>query len=354
MTDRPENIILYGSYGYTGSLIAMECRSRNLNVILAGRNHSALYKQSKDTGFSYEVVNVNDRSALRKLLQRGGVVIHCGGPFRFTAHLVLEACLETGTHYTDITGEYAVFEKLAAYHERGLEANVTILPGTGFDVVPSDCLALHLKNRLPSATHLQLAFAMSKGGMSRGTSKTMVEGLGHGSVVRRDGQLTSVPLGEKTVQVDFGAFAMEALNIPWGDVSTAWRTTGIPNIEVFMGASEKQINLAKKSKYVNWLVRQRWIKDLLLRQIDRRSPGPSTEKRESGRSYLWGKVWDESGKTCTARLETVSGYKLTALTSTSIAARILSGEFKPGYQTPAAMFGPDLILEIENTRRTDL
>ncbi len=101
--------------------------------------------------------------ALKNLLKKGAVVIHCGGPFQYTAKAMADACLETKTHYTDITGEHQVFELLAGYDQKGKAAGIMIMPGTGFDVVPSDCLALHLKNRLPSATHLQLAFTMSKG-----------------------------------------------------------------------------------------------------------------------------------------------------------------------------------------------
>ena len=166
-----ENIIVYGSYGYTGKLVVEECRKKNLAVILAGRNAESLEKQSKESGYPFSVVDINDHTNLVELLNRGKVVVHCGGPFRHTSKKMIEACLETKTHYTDITGEYEVFEMLAGCDQKGKEAGITILPGTGFDVVPSDCLALHLKNKLPSATHLQLAFTMSKGGLSRGTKK---------------------------------------------------------------------------------------------------------------------------------------------------------------------------------------
>jgi len=347
-------IILYGSYGYTGKIIAQECKSKNLNVILAGRNKEALEKQSKETSYSYEVVDISDSAALKNLLKKGSVVIHCGGPFKHTAGAMADACLETKTHYTDITGEHQVFELLAGYDQRGKEAGITIMPGTGFDVVPSDCLALHLKNRLPSATHLQLAFTMSKGGLSRGTSKSMTEGFGYGSLIRKNGKLTPVHLGEKVLEIDFGPFKTKTINIPWGDISTAWRTTGIPNIEVYTGATDKMIRSARMTKYINWFLRLRWVKKYMLKKIDERPAGPSEEKRNSGRSFLWGKVWDDSGKECVSQLETLSGYSLTAKTAVLITQKILNGNFKTGYQTPAMSYGADLIMEIENTTRKDL
>jgi short subunit dehydrogenase-like uncharacterized protein len=203
------------------------CKLKKLKVVLAGRNDKALAEQSDLSGYPFEAVDIDDSVRLRDLISKAAVVIHCAGPFQFTAKAVVEACLETQTHYTDITGEHQVFEMLPSFDEKGKDAGIMILPGTGFDVVPSDCLALHLKNRLPSAAHLQLAFSMSKGGMSRGTSRTMIEGLGEGSMIRRDGKLVHIPLGGKVIDVAFQHYRTKALCIPWGDVSTAWRSTGI-------------------------------------------------------------------------------------------------------------------------------
>lgn len=347
-------IILYGSYGYTGNLIAQECRSKNLDVILSGRNAEALQKQSERMNYPYEVVDIQDNVALKNLLAKGKVVIHCGGPFQYTAKAMASACLETKTHYTDITGESAVFEMLAKLDDQAKQAGITVMPGTGFDVVPSDCLALHLKNRLPSATHLQLAFASSGGGFSRGTSKTMAEGLGYGSMIRKDGKLTIVPTGSLTKEINYGPFKIPSLNIPWGDISTAWRSTGIPNIEVYIGSNEKQIAYAKRSNYINWLLRLRWVKDYMLKKIDQKPAGPSDEKRAKGKMYLWGKVWDGTGKESSARLETIDGYTLTAKASVLIAEKILNGNLKTGYQTPAMAYGAGLIMELPLTKREDL
>lgn len=347
-------IILYGSYGYTGNLIAQECRSKNLDVILSGRNAEALQKQSQRMNYPYEVVDIQDNVALKNLLAKGKVVIHCGGPFQYTAKAMASACIETKTNYTDITGESAVFEMLAKLDDQAKQAGITVMPGTGFDVVPSDCLALHLKNRLPSATHLQLAFASSGGGFSRGTSKTMAEGLGYGSMIRKDGKLTIVPTGSLTKEINYGPFKIPSLNIPWGDISTAWRSTGIPNIEVYIGSNEKQIAYAKRSNYINWLLRLRWVKDYMLKKIDQKPAGPSDEKRAKGKMYLWGKVWDGTGKESSARLETIDGYTLTAKASVLIAEKILNGNLKTGYQTPAMAYGAGLIMELPLTKREDL
>lgn len=343
-------IMIYGSYGFTGRLIARECRSQNLAVMLSGRNEQQLSEQSKETGYPYEVCNLDDPVKLRTLLSKTALVIHCAGPFRHTAEQMVRACLDTGVHYTDITGEYEVFEKLAQYNEQARERHIMIIPGTGFDVVPSDCLALYLKNKLPDATHLQLAFTALNGGISRGTLKSMIEGLGHPAKIRKNGKLVDVRSGDRVLEVDFGPFRKLTLCIPWGDVSTAWYSTGIPNIEVYAGASANIIKWAKRMRYLQWLFRIRAVKNLLLQRADKKS-GPTMEKIASGKSYLWGRVQNPKGKVVEARLETLNGYLLTAKTSVLIATKILNQNFKPGFQTPATAYGADLIMEVKGTTR---
>ena len=260
------------------------------------------------------------------------------------------ACLEAGTHYLDITGEYSVFEMLAAYDAPAKQNGTLIMPGVGFDVVPSDCLALHLKKRLPRATQLQLAFTMSKGGVSRGTARTMIEGLGTGSMIRKDGKLTPVALGEKVMDVDFGEFRRESLCIPWGDIATAWRSTGIPNIEVYSGVGAKTIRMAKMSKWFNWLMQKRWIKNYLRKKIDARQAGPGKAHVHTGRSYLWGRVRDDEGNVIEARIKTLNGYLLTAKTAVLAARKLIStDEVRPGYFTPAQYFGDGFIFEVDGT-----
>ncbi len=351
---RENTIIVYGSYGYTGRLIIDELKKKSFTIILAGRKRDALQKQSEETGYPFEVVDVSDSINLKRLLLKASLVLHCGGPFRFTSKQMVDACLETKTHYTDITGEWQVFELLAEYDEAAKQAGIQIMPGTGFDVVPSDCLAVHLKKRLPSATHLQLAFAMVPGGMSRGTKKSMVESLGYGGIMRKENQLVPFTLGEDVLELDFGKFTTKTTRIQWGDISTAWRSTGIPTIEVFAGADESAIQNLKMSNYLGWLLRKRWLKDFILGRIDKGKSGPSEHDLHNGRCYLRGMVWDAEGNIRTSLFNGPNAYLLTAKTAVLIADKVMTGKFDAGYKTPAMQYGADLALEIKDTVRMDL
>lgn len=351
---RENTIIVYGSYGYTGRLIIDELKQKKFTVILSGRSREALQKQSEESGYPYEVVDISDSTSLKNLLLKANLVLHCGGPFRFTAKQMADACLETKTHYTDITGEWQVFELLAGYDAAAKQVGIQIMPGTGFDVVPSDCLAVHLKKRLPSATHLQLAFAMVPGGMSRGTKKSMVESLGYGGVMRKNNELVPFTLGKDVLEFDFGKFTTKTTRIQWGDISTAWRSTGIPTIEVFAGADEKTIGNLKTSNYFSWLLRKRWLRDFILTQVDKGKSGPSQHDLHTGKCYLRGTVWDAAGNIHTSLFNGPNAYLLTAKTAVLIAEKVMTGKFDAGYKTPAMQYGADLILEIADTRREDL
>ena len=239
------SFLLYGANGYTGRLIAKMAAGYGLNPILAGRNEPALQSMASELGLAYKVIDLSDTAALEAALKEVQVVLHAAGPFNHTAKKMMEACITTHTHYLDITGEITVFERAKKYNDKAKEAGVMIMPGVGFDVVPTDCTARYLSEQLPNATHLKLAFAMLGGKLSHGTATTMAENLGEGGVVRENGMLKKKPLGHKRLWVDFGIKKMFVMCIPWGDISTAYTTTGIPNIETYTNASRKTYSILK-------------------------------------------------------------------------------------------------------------
>ena len=346
-------ILLYGATGYTGKLIIEVLLSKGIKPLIAGRNANALKELADKFGLSFEAFELSNTQKLEDVLAQCKVVIHAAGPFIHTYQKMLDACIKTKTHYLDITGEYQVFEGCAAKDAEAKAAGIMVTPGVGFDVVPSDCLANYLKAKLPDATSLQLAFAGLKSGFSRGTAKTMIEGLDEGGKIRKEGKLTEVPAAYKVQEINFGAFKTVAATIPWGDISTAYRSTGIQNIEVFMGVTPALVSNMKRSNYLRWLFKFSFVKSFLKAQVDKRKPGPSEKQREEGKSFFWGRVENAAGKSVEARLQTHEGYKLTALTSVLIAEKVLNDNFKAGYQSPAMAYGKDLILEVEGCRFSD-
>lgn len=345
------NFLIYGANGYTGELIVRFAVERGMKPILAGRNAEKVETLAKKHNLDFHVFALEETEKLDSALREVDFVLHCAGPFSITSLPMVRACMRTGRHYLDITGEITVFEQMASLDKKAKEANVMIMSGVGFDVVPSDCLALHLKNRLPSATNLTLAF-YGLGRISHGTQATMTMNVGKGGAVRRNGEITSVPTAYKTREIDFGEVKKLGVTIPWGDVSTAYYSTGIPNIEVYTIVPPTQMKLLKLSRYLGWLLATKPLQSILQSQIP--EGGPSDEEREKGKTYLWGEATDEQGNRVEARQQGVEGYTMTALTALKIAENILDGNFCAGYQTPAKCYGEDLILEIEGSKREDV
>ncbi len=346
----PNKFLLYGANGYTGQLIAKLASSYNLQPILAGRTEANIKPLADELQLPYRIVDLNDTAALQELLSEVKLVLHCAGPFADTAKQMITACLQTGVHYSDINGDIGVFEMLKKYDAAAKEKNIMIMPGVGFDVVPTDCIALQLKNKLPTATHLKLAFASVGGGLSHGTAITMASKIGEGGAVRENGKIVRKPLGQKGMWVQFGSTKLFVMSIPWGDISTAHFTTGIPNIETYTGIAPKVYRLLKLQWAFNWLLRTGFIRNIIKKKIKSKPAGPSDEQRKNSNSFVWGEAINAAGKKVTATISCYDGYTLTAHSSLIITKKILEGNFKPGYQTPAAVYGENLIMEVPGTK----
>jgi short subunit dehydrogenase-like uncharacterized protein len=256
---------------------------------------------------------------------------------------MVSACLATGTNYLDITGEIAVFEALQARTARAKKAGIVLLPGVGFDVVPTDCLAAKLASALPDAVHLELAFAADGGTWSRGTLKTMIEGMPHSGAVRREGKIESVPLAYDSKKIPFSCGDRWAVTIPWGDVSTAFHTTGIPNIRVYTGMPPGAIRRMRSFRRLLPIIGLKPVKRAAQWWVGRTVTGPDEETRKTARTYIWGQATSAEGNSVTGTVETPEGYDFTAVAAVECTRRVLAGAVEPGTWTPGRAFGPELL-----------
>jgi short subunit dehydrogenase-like uncharacterized protein len=339
VSGRRDAWLVYGANGYTGELIAREAVRRGLRPVLAGRSRAPLEKLARELGLEYRAFALDEPGLLRRSIADARLVLHCAGPFSATARPMMEACIHAGAHYLDITGEIDVFELAQSLGESARAAGVVLCPGVGFDVVPTDSVALALLEALPGATHLALGFD-SKMSPSRGTARTMVEGLAQGGRVRRDGRIVRVPLGYRDRRIDFGNGEKLATTIPWGDVSTAYHTTGIPNVETYVPISPARLAQLRRLNWVRPLLGLGIVQNALKRRIAKQPPGPDERERERTPTWVWGEVRDARGETRTARLVVANGYTVTVHAALGIVERLLSdAPAAGGATTPARLVG---------------
>ncbi|SIS06362.1 saccharopine dehydrogenase family protein [Natronorubrum thiooxidans] len=350
-----DSLLIYGSYGYTGRLIAREAVSRGGSPVVAGRRRSAVTRQADALGVEGRTFALSDN--IEAQLQGFDAVLNCAGPFVQTVDPLVDACLETGTDYLDITGECRVFERLRQRDGAARDADVTLLPGVGFEVVPSDCLAGFLHEQLPSATDLSLG-VKGNGPLSRGTARTFVEQLGNDGVVRRNGRLIKVPAAFRTREIDFGTGPEHAVTVPWGDVVTAGHSTGIDSIVVYAAVPPWATRAMTAVDSLGWLLERGPVETLLKRLIDARVDGPSARERARDTAVVWGEAVDDStDRRVRARVRTPNPYALTAEAAVSAAERVFDGRdhtrspVPAGFQTPSSAFSPEFVLELEGTTR---
>ncbi len=348
------DVLLYGATGYTGALIARAAAGRGLALTLAGRRADAVEALAGALGVPWRAASLEDAAGLDRLLAGHRLVLHCAGPYLHTATPMVEACLRTRTHYLDITGEIPALAATAARDAAARAAGIVLLPGVGFDVVPSDCLAVHLRRRLPEAASLTLAFR-GVGGISRGTLLSAIAHLDQPGAIRRAGVLTPVPVAWRTRTVDFGEGRPRlAVSFPWGDVVTAHHSTGIGDIEVYMALPPKAIRLMRLARPFRGALASRPGRALLRALVRRRPRGPGPEARARGASWVWGEARARDGRAVQARVHGPEGYSLTVDAALAAVARVGAGGVAPGFQTPGTAFGPDFVLSLPGVSREDL
>ena len=338
--------MIYGANGYTGELIAREAAARSLTPVLAGRSAGKIEALAAELGLPWRVFPLTDPGQVDAGLAGISLVLHCAGPFSATSAPMLAGCLRARAHYLDITGEIDVFEHAYALDEQARQAGIVICPGVGFDVIPTDCVAATLAAALPGATRLALGFD-SRAAMSPGTLKTSVEGLAGAGRVRRNGRLVRVPVGSITRRVDFGKGEKDAAAIPWGDVASAYRTTGIPDIEVFIPTSPKRARSMRLANLAGPILRLDPVRRMIQRRIGRTVQGPSAQARAKHPTHVWGEAVTAAGERRVARITTANGYDLTVSGSLAVVVELLSpGYAQSGARTPSQLMGADLITRL--------
>ena len=345
--------LIYGSTGFVGGAIARLAVRRGLRPIVAGRDAAKVEAQATELGLDHRVFSLDDPVAMDSALKDVAAVLHCAGPFVGTSRAMVDGCLRTGAHYLDITGEIPVYEELAARDAESKARGVMVLPGVGFDVAATDCLALHLKHRLPTATRLALAFHIEgPAGMPPGTAKSIIEMVPYGNRVRRDGRMQTPPRGGRTRLVDFGRGPIKARMLAWGDVFTAYHSTGIPNIQDFAALPSGIRREIALTEYLRPLFKLAAVRNFLK---SRAKPGPTPEESAQTRATVWGEVMDDEGRTATSQLHGPdAGVVWTSRAALAAVERVLAGEAPPGFQTPSLAYGADFILECEGVTREDL
>ncbi|MGM0481863.1 MAG: saccharopine dehydrogenase family protein [Pseudomonadota bacterium] len=338
--------MIYGAYGYSGALISAEAKKRGYSPVIAGRNASKLAAlaeqlQLPTREFALEGEK-NSSEQIQQQLSGIDLVINCAGPFSHTAAPLMQACIASRTHYLDITGEIDIFEYAHQLHDSAQQSNVVLCPGVGFDVIPTDCVAARLNAQMPDATSLKLGFD-SGSRMSRGTAKTSIERLGDGGAARIDGSIEQVPLAWKTQKIDFGQGEKMAMTIPWGDVSTAYYTTEIPNIEVYIPASPRLIKRLKRLNWVRWVFNWQWVQRKLKEKVDAQSAGPDDKERDNNPTFVWGEVRNALGDRKELRVKVKNGYSVTAEGAVDLALYILENKPQGGFYTPSRLYGAKLL-----------
>lgn len=335
------SLILYGANGFSAKLILEKLISAGVKPVLAGRNQIKIAETARKYGYEFKVFDLSNRQIVVESIKGFHTLLNCAGPFKYTAQILIDACLDASVNYIDITGEIPVIEYAWEMNNEALRKNIVIIPSAGFDVIPTDCLAKKLSEKLPSAEILELGLLNKKGKISRGTMITTLEMAAEKGKVRIDENLVDSRIGEYSVKLNNEKFKFHGISIPWGDVASAFYSTGIPNIKVYLGLPALIFHLRKPLLLLAELLKIRFLRDFLKWLIYKIKSESEEYDPSRAQVLIWGRVTDKNGESYLEVYRIEEGYSLTAVGATDIVIKVLNNEVKPGTHTPSQIFGSE-------------
>ena len=336
-------VLLYGATGYTGRLVARRLADAAVDVVLAGRDKEGVRRVAEPLGLAWTSFDLTATDQVERALADIDVVLHAAGPFERTAAPMLAACLRTGAHYLDLSGEWPVFVDAMTSDAAARAASIMVMPGVGLTIVATDCLLALAKEAQPDAVMLRLGVSRPQV-ISRGTVVSAATLLSPQVVIRRNHQLATIPAGSFTHAFDFGDGLREATAMSWADVATGGFTTGVGDIVVY---SE-----------LDWTLRLSYRASGIAMAITGAGPwrslggalaaawpeAPTEESRQRAGFVMVAEAVDPWRRVSRIRMRTLDGYTVSELTAADAVQRVLAGDWSPGFQTPARVFGSDFIL----------
>jgi short subunit dehydrogenase-like uncharacterized protein len=345
-------LLVYGGNGYTARLLLSRLQDLQIEATVAGRNPARVAAVAEELGLPQRAFPLEDAALLDRTLDDVDVLVNAAGPFVGTAQPLVEACLRKRIDYLDLCGELGPLDQALSRDAAARESNVMLLPGIGFDVVPSDCLAVHVAQRLPDATALTLSVSPSNF-LSHGSATTLAEHAGVPVQIRKHGALEAMRWRMQMRWVDFGAGARPTVAVSWGDLVTAFHSTRIRNIEVYFEATAFRWAAVAANQYCGWLLNAPGNRSWLKAFAELIPGGPNERQRHAERSVIVAEA-RRGSELVRSRLRTPDAYGFTAEAGAQVIQRVLQGARRPGFQTPAGLFGPDFVLSLCGVEREDL
>ncbi|MDF2810932.1 MAG: hypothetical protein K0S56_1963 [Microvirga sp.] len=325
-----KTLMIYGATGYTGRMAAEHAKAAGTPSVLAGRSEATLARFASELGAEYRAFALDDAAAIDQGLAGMSVILNCAGPFMRTAEPLIKASIRNGVHYLDTAAELDSYRLAEVLDADAKAAGVMLLPGSGGSAAMLGSLAGHAIQRTMNARKIRIALHVA-GGMSRGSAVSATENLAVETFQRVDGRLVSKAAND-IQQFDFGKGAVDCFPVTLPDLITIWKATNVPNIETFVHVTGAGFPKGDLSALPD---------------------GPTEPERLANRYQAVVEVTDAQGRVHRSVLDTVNGYTFTAMAAAEAGRRVLAGEARRGFQTPAGLFGNGFAETIADTSIVD-
>ncbi|MCU4366990.1 saccharopine dehydrogenase family protein [Acinetobacter courvalinii] len=191
MTQSNYDLVVFGATSFVGQILTkylaeyLSTQQEQLRWAIAGRSQQKLQELKNGLGRLGEslpilIADAGNRAELNALCAQTRVVVSTVGPYALYGEPLVQACVNNGTDYCDLTGETQWIKKMIEkYESQAQQSGARIVHCCGFDSVPSDMGVYYLQQQAQKqfhapATQVSMRVKTLKGGASGGTVASLI------------------------------------------------------------------------------------------------------------------------------------------------------------------------------------
>ncbi len=338
--------MIYGAYGFTGSLLAKIAADKGFKPVLAGRDALKTKRLALSLGLDFKVFSLDEDSIIEKNLKDIDLLYNLAGPYCKTAPTMVEACLRTKTHYMDLTGDIEIYDFLYSLDKVAIENEILIMPGVGFNVIATECVAAHTVQKLSTCDHLDIVMA-TQAKPSKGTFKQMIALLPRGGYEIENHELKRRNIGKSDIKIKYPDKRRTPFSIPIGELIACHKSLNIANIRVHYAMSSSWVRMTETMiDIIAKFSGKNYGKKVLSNFASNYIKGPDETSMLHDKAYVYAKASSDLGVYAETMIKTPEPYYFTALITLKVIQKVLDGEYK-GALTPVEAFGSSIIFEVE-------
>lgn len=162
-----KQVLIIGGRGRIGSCVAADIMAyTSANIVITGRslNQPVFPTEQVQSRMQYITLDLTEHEKLQAAIAHSHLVIHCAGPFRQRDTGILQACIEKGVPYLDVSDDRSFTQKALLLREAAIASGVTAVINSGVFPGISNSMVRQGVEQLEAVCKIHLSYVVGGSG----------------------------------------------------------------------------------------------------------------------------------------------------------------------------------------------